>query len=236
MPILRDASINEILKIVKNAIIKDKIASILFLICILTAIYSMLILVEWPMSDYDRKFIGINKDIDHNGPAGSFRITGEYRSKDIISANKEIELYIFEVDYYVNKESFKEFVGERNIWPNYLDVRICPDNARASGDLEWKKSRCINVKLNKTQEDWFVDYNYQSPNQMNKIEFLTSGSQSLSVSSGLKSYVIDNVFYIEPYNTYLQLQLNRRMYALGLLGIIVTLIGLYEFAVKLLKR
>lgn len=226
----------ESLKIVKDAVIKNKIASGLFLACIFIVIYSVLILFDWQGSVYDSKPIEISKNIDNNGSAGSFRINAEYRSKDIISANKEVELYIFELDYYINKEYFKEFVGQRNIWPDNITAQICPDNARASGDLEWKKSPCINVKLNKTQDGWFVDYYYQSPNQMKKIEFLTSGSQSLSINSPLKSYVVENAFDVEPYNTYLQLQLNRKMYAFGLLGVIAILIGLYEFAAKYIKR
>lgn len=208
--------------------------SSIFCFCIFVLMYSVLILfdLQGPTSEYDNKFINIYENIDGGG--GVYLITGMYKSKGVISANKEVEFILFEVYYDVQKESFKDFVGKANIWPDNITVGICPDNARASEDLEWRKSPCINVILNKSSEDYSSVYYGNRTENKNNIEFRSSGQKALIIQSPFNNPHKENKFEIEPYSTYLQIQLQKYMYVLALLGFIVILIQLFEFAIKYL--
>lgn len=216
---------------------KSKLVKALVVVLFLSGmlyVISMVYFDKWgPTSKNDTKFIDIYENIDNNGPAGTFRVNGMYTSKGVVSANKVVEFYIFEIEYYVNKESFKGFVGQRNIWPPYIDVSVCPKKARASGDFESVKTPCINIKLDKLEYDnGFVQYSYRSQNLMNKIEFLTSGHQSMRIDSGIKSFEIENVFEIAPTYVNAELELNKYMLMLTILGLVAVSIQIFEFIKK----
>ena len=204
----------------------------IFCLCIFVLIYSLLVLfdLQGPTSKYDNKFIDIYENIEGGG--GVYFIEGMYKSKGAISANEEVEFLIFRVFYSVQKDSFKDIVGEANIWPDNITVGICPDNAVASGDLRGRKSPCINAILNKSNEDISSVYYENITKKKNNIEFLSSGQKSLIISSLFNNPHKENIFEIEPYSTYLQIQLQKYMYVIALLGFIVILIQLFEFAIK----
>lgn len=243
MPIPRSERLSVNLKTAKDIIIKNKFVLIIFIFGALFVIYGGLIFLDLqgPTSEYDKKFIDIHKNI--NGGGGTYSITGMYQSKGVISANKEIEFTIFEVEYYLQKESFEGFVGKANIWPDNISVDICPDNSRAYGDSKYPKSPCITVLLEKAKGEnsmdityWNRDANYSIYFYKNNIEFLSSGQKALRIQSPLRSIVKENIFEIEPYSTYLQIELQKNMYVLALFGFVIIMFQFYEFAVKHFKK
>lgn len=212
--------------------VKRTVKISIFCFCVFVLMYSLLILfdLQGPTSKYDIKFIKVYENIEGGG--GTYFIEGMYKSKGTISTNKEVEFFIFEVNYFVQKDSFKDVVGKANIWPDNITVEICPDNAVASGDFRGRKSSCINAILNKSKEDSSTVYYQDRTLYTNYMEFLSSGKKSLIIYSPFNNPHIDNKFEIEPYSTYLQIQLQKYTYFLALLGFIVILIQLVEFAIK----
>lgn len=213
---------------------------IIFIIGILILVYGILILFDWmgPTSIYDKKFFGMKEEITINEkPAGSFNYLGAYQSKGVISVNKEVEFYIYEVQYYLEKEPFKDS-GISPKWPDNITIEFCPDNVRVSGDKDWQKSFCTIVRAEKSYEDSTSIYYYKNSSIifMKKLEFLSSGLKGMQISVRgipIGSMHMDNEFEIEPYSTDLQIQLQKFGYVLSLLGIIVVVFQIYEFGIKL---
>jgi len=214
---------------------------ILLLFAILIFIYSLLIFVDYqgPTSIYDTKLIRISENLIGNfgQTGGRYIIVAEYKSKGVISSNKPIEFFIYSVEYILQKEQFKSLVGTRNIWPDNLTVNLCPDNIIFNGDSLHSINPCTNgVLLEKKYEDNLSIIYYNKFPYMYNIEFVSSGQKALSISSILPEIPKEKVFEIEPYNTYLQIQLQKYMYIIALLGFVVILFQIYEFIIKYFKK
>jgi hypothetical protein len=212
----------------------------LILLSIFIVIYSVLIFFDYqgPTSVYDTKRLYIHGNFNGQ-PGGFYTINAVYRSKGVISSNKDIEFFIDSVQYDLQKEQFKYLVGTRNIWPDNITVSFCPDDIR--GDSLDSINPCIygkGVVLEKMYEDnesiLYFNKGYNRGDYFKyNIEFVSSGQKALVISSMLPQIHEENVFQIEPYSTYLQIQLEKYMYILALLAFVVTI---YEFGIKRLKK
>ncbi|MFA4955414.1 MAG: hypothetical protein WC556_00390 [Candidatus Methanoperedens sp.] len=232
-----------ILKDIKNAITKNKSASILFCFAIGIFIYSLLILFDYegPTAVYDTKPFRIN-GLFNDQPGGFYTIITEYKSKGVISSNKDIEFFIYGVQIELQKEQFKYIVGERNIWPDNITMEFCPEDIRFNGDSLYSINPCINgIKLVKASENnESILYNNMGYNIgayfKYDIEFVSSGQKALVITSLLPQIHEENVFQIEPYSTYLQIQLQKYTYILALLAFIIILFQIYEFVINHLRK
>lgn len=191
-----------------------------------------------PTNVYEKKWIENVTDIrgSENEWLGTFMVQGLYKSQGVISSNHPVEIYIYQVKYYIKKESFKYSIGKDGIWPNNINVSLCLENGMVSGDGNFVKPYCIDLTLNKSEDELeFIryEYPYYGYNPQKVVQFLTSGKQSLIVTSKFRSpIIIENAFEIEPSLTNMELQLNRLVLWLSiitLMGVIVQTIDWIGF-------
>ena len=160
-------------------------------------------------------------------------VQGLYKSQGAISSNHPTEIYINKLEYYLEKKSFKDYIGKDGIWPNNINVRLCPENAMAPGDEARIKPYCIEVTLNKSEDELkFIryDYSYYGYNPQKVVQFLTSGKQSLIVTSRFGSpIIINNAFEIEPSMVNIELKLNRLVLWLSIITSIGVIVQIMEW-------
>ncbi len=211
---------------------------------------------EGPTSNYDwvyfEKNIDIKKD-NSDDSVGSFHINGVVRSKGIISPAKPAEFMIFEIDFRSVKTEFLSIYSslcEGYICRKNATVNVCLQGFNARGynksesvqfPYERHEPACIeNIKLYNQGDDGFayVTYSNNKSLDLNKgVVFITSGPQSLRIWNFFGyPYDIENVFEVNPYHIYSELQLNKYAYILALIGLIVVMIQIIDFGLKICDR
>ena len=201
--------------------IKFKQLLIKIVAIILIIVFSGLILAIYfdyfgPTSNNEIKYYEVSKRLDDN--AGDFFIKGIYESKGIISANKDIKLHLYQINYYIhNKTQFDR------TFPNNITAEICPYPAKKSDDLN--APACFDVVMNKTSESYY-DVFYRNEAVVEKdIQFMSSGKLSLFVDLMPFTQINEkDVFDIAPSYVNAQLELNKYMFILTLIGIFIAAI------------
>lgn len=119
--------------------IKLLIISVIFLVLVIGGYFLD------PTSVFEKKWIQNFTDMHDSDDkwVGTFMVQGLYKSQGTISSNQPIEIYMNKVEYYINKDYFKDYMGKDGIWPNNTDARLCPENAKVSGDDNWVKLYCL---------------------------------------------------------------------------------------------
>ncbi len=138
------------------------------------------------------------------------------------------------IEFIVRSEDGKLSVYAIN-WPDNIFVKFCPENSR---EVDNNNMACADVMLEKRKADYpMIEYSSnQSYYFIKELRFVTGGIQSLRIQSFFQSENKENVFEIEPYGTYLQIQLQKYMYVLALLGVVIIFFQFYEFAIKYFKK
>ncbi|MFZ3166369.1 MAG: hypothetical protein WA130_02055 [Candidatus Methanoperedens sp.] len=223
----------------------------IFVLCLIILIVTLFILINedqiGPTSQYDwiyfEKKIPI-KNENSNESLGSLDINGVVRSRGIISPAKPTEFMIFEIDFRsVKTEFLPTTLCEGYICKKNVTVSVCLQSYNARGYnkselVEYPYLRrefpCIeNIKLYNQGDDGFayVSYSNNKSLDLNKeIVFITSGPQSLRIDNFFgHPYDIENVFEVNPYHFYSELQLNKYAFLLALIGLIVVIIDIIKF-------
>jgi hypothetical protein len=176
-----------------------------------------------PTSKDDRRYFVKYRDMEGE----HFRIEGFYQSKGIVSANKKIEFYITYIDYRIDKH-IKSIFGVANIAPDNITASLCPEYAREVNDPT--KIACIDVTLNKQEDNEFVTYGGWPLYIEKDLQFMTSGKLKLTSSVQYNQFHDDDVFDVDPTYVNAELQLNKYAFMLALIGLIVTAIEIIRFA------
>lgn len=214
---------------------------------------------EGPTSNYDwvyfEKNIDIKKD-NSNESVGQFHINGVVRSKGIISPGNPAEFMIIKnpgIEFRLKKEFLEKsgsLLCEGFICRNNATINVCllGFNARGYNKSEQVKytylreePACIeNIKLdNMFGNDGmpYVIYYNDSQDFNKEVIFITSGPQSLRIDNFFGyQYYIENVFEVNPYHFYSELQLNKYAFLIALIGLIVVMIQIIDFGLKIYDR
>lgn len=200
-----------------------------------------------PTSQFDwvyfEKSIDIKKD-NSNESVGLFYINGVIRSKGIISPAKPAEFMIFEINFRsVKKEYLLGSLCEGYICRKNVTINVCLQGFNARGynksesvqfPYQRNESPCIeNIKLYSQGDDGFSYATYSNvfdKNLNKEVVFITSGQQSLRIWNFFGyPYDIENVFEVNPYHFYSELQLSKYAVLLALIGLIVVIIEIIKF-------
>ena len=169
-----------------------------------------------PTSNNEIKYYEVSKRLDDDG--SDFFIYGIYESKGIISANKDMKLHLYQIKYYIHDKSQFD-----RTFPNNITANICPYTAKKSDDLN--EPACFDVVMSKNSEsDYNVYYRNDAVVEKN-IKFMSSGKLSLFVDLMPFTQINENdVFDIAPSYVNAQLELNKYMFILTLIGIFIATI------------